>query len=1091
MGYYLCAKEYVMIVSGSPRLRLLFFICLVMLAPAALPGASPTLSASPDNVVFDYSPPEATPAPALVTITASDGSSPVLTVSIAPGTGTPSTLFPKPPISGDTFQVGIDPNTLNTLVGMGPGVYTATVTVAASGFAPLTIPVTLSVSTTSSILASPSSLAFLPGAATVQTISLTGNGSSNVTFTYGSTTTTGGGWLTVTSNADFTPATLTVTVNTDILSAGTYDGTITITPAAPGVSFGIAVTVQVGADALTVTPSSLTFAYTQNSTTPPAQVLQLSSIAAKDTFTAQATSSGNWLLVNGVTSNVTGSLPASLNVTVNPAGLAPGTYTGSITATDVNNNSQTVPVSLVVSGVSGVANPTSLLYVAQTGGSAPASQTVEIAGFGDASFTASVDGAWLSVSSTGGSAPTQITVSANPAGLAAGTYNGSVTIDLDTHVQTIQVSLVIYAGSVIATSPGDLIFSYSGGSPAGGGVTASQPLTVVSTAASEGFTFATGVPTWMQIGPSGTLSTPEVLTVSITPESLPSGLYVGQVVLTPVTAGAPETVVPVLLSVTNNPGVTASVASLTINGSAGGPAQSQTIGVTATTPLTFAVTTSTTSGGSWLSASPSSATTGAGNVPITVTADPTGLTAGTYLGTVILTTTGGVVTQVAVTFTVGASTVPFTVTPATLTFSYSLNSTLPANQTIQVAGGQSFTVTSSVAGSGTWLSVTPTTGTAPSTLTVSVNPATLAAGTYTGTITVTPTGGTAQTVSVTLAVTSIGTLSASPNPLAFTYLAGNPAPPAQMLSVASSGGAIAFTATASSSGWLSVTPKSGNTPATVAVSVSTTGLGAGVYTGSISFSDSTGALQFTVNVTLTVTAPLPTITQLVNSASYLGGGIAPGEIVALFGTGLGPSPGVAATIDNGYIDSSLSGVKVTFNGYAAPLLYVAATQINAIVPYELAGASDVNVEVVFGTARSNAISLPVVSSSPGIYSANGSGQGGGAILDVNYNLVSSSNPVSAGAVIQIYATGQGQTNPGGTDGLIEPDSPLQNLIGAPGVTIGNMPATIQYVGVAPGLVAGALQVNAIVPAGLASGPAPVILSIGGNNSQTGITVAIQ
>jgi len=162
------------------------------------------------------------------------------------------------------------------------------------------------------------------------------------------------------------------------------------------------------------------------------------------------------------------------------------------------------------------------------------------------------------------------------------------------------------------------------------------------------------------------------------------------------------------------------------------------------------------------------------------------------------------------------------------------------------------------------------------------------------------------------------------------------------------------------------------------------------------------------------------------------------------------------------------------------------------VPYELAGSSNANVQVIFGGSRSNAITLPVVSSAPGIFSADESGQGNGAILDVNYHLVSSSNPVSVGSVIQIFATGQGQTNPAGIDGLIEPLSlPLPYPLGVPGVTIGGLPANIQYIGAAPGLVAGALQVNAFIPPGVAPGAAEVFISIGGNSSQSGITVAVQ
>jgi uncharacterized protein (TIGR03437 family) len=1073
---------------GSTALKLC--LILVMAAPAALP-ASKTLSASPDNVDFQYSQQKPLPNPVVVKITASDNSTPAITVSVAALPGTPSTLFPQPSITGESFQIGIDVNTLNTLLSQPGAVYGANLTVSASGFTSLTIPVTLSINGTLAIDASPTALSFTaPTGATVQTVSLTGNGASNVSFTLSSSTASGGNWLGVTTSADFTPATLTVTVNPLIVPSGNYSGIISITPSTTGLVTTIPVTLQVGTNSLSASPSTFTFSYIQGSTIPLAQALALASTTTKDTFTAQATSTGNWLLINGVTSNVTGSLPATLNVTVNPANLAIGTYQGSINITDANSNTQTVTASLIVSGLSGIANPTVLMFVAQLGGAPPAQQAIAIQGFGAASYTAQVSQPWLSVSSLAGVAPAQISASANPAGLSSGTYDGIVTISVSGHVQTIQVTFVVSASPVLTTTPGDLFITYIGGG-------APPPPTLItvnaSSGSSESFSFATGVPSWLQIGPAGSLGTPDTLSITVTPQTLPTGTYLAQIILTPSGTGAVSTVVPLLLTVSNAPPVTPSVTLLTFSSTTGSAAVSQTVGVTATTPTSFTAAATTTTGGSWLSVSPTSATTGSGSVPLTVTANPGSLAAGTYLGEISLTTAGGVVTQVAVTFTVSTGNIPFAITPATLAFNYTQTGTVPAAQAVQVTGSQSYTAAATTTTGGAWLAVTPASGTGNGTLSVSVAPTTLAAGSYTGTVTVTPTGGTAQTVAVTLTVASSATLTATPNPLAFTYAVGNPNPPPQTVSVTSSGAAIAFTATASSSGWLSVAPTSGTTPATLTVTVNPANLGAGTYQGSVALSGGNGASQFLVNVTLTVSATLPTIDRLVNSASYGGGGVSPGEIVVLFGSGLGPSTGVTAQIDSkGFIETSLANVSVTFNGFPAPLLYASGSQINAIVPYELAGTSDASVTVIFGKARSNAISLPVVSSAPGVYSADQSGLGPGAILDKNYKLVTSSNPAGPADIIQIFATGQGQTSPAGVDGLIEPSVlPLPYPLGAPAVLIGGFPATVTYFGAAPGLVAGALQVNAVVPLNVAPGNAQVLVFVGPNASQNGITVSVK
>jgi len=1075
-------------IDGSIALKLCLY--LVALAPAAAAGTTPSLSASPSAVVYQYSAPEQLPNPVVVTITASDKSSPVISVSIAPGSNTPSTLFPQPPVNGDTFQAGYDINTLNTLL-KSPGIYSATLTVTAAGFPALTIPVTFSVGGSLSIFPSPNALSFTaPSGPTSETVQLTSASGSSVAFTLSVSTSGGGNWLSVSTNSTYTAATLTVTVNALDVPAGTYSGAVIITPTS-GPPVSISVTFQVGPSTESVSPAALAFSYNSGGTTPPAQTIQLTSPMAGDTYVAQASSSGNWLLLNGVTSQISGAIPATLNVTVSPAALAAGTYQGTITVTDADNTSQTVTVSLVITGISQTANPTSLVFVAQQGEAAPPGQMVVINGGINASYTATTSESWISISSSGGTAPATITVSVNPAGLQPNTYNGGVTINESGHVQSVQVVLTVSANPVLLTGTGSYVIRYTGGGVAPP-VGALQVFT--SSGSQQSFTWATGLPSWLQFTSAvSSAATPDTLTLSVTPQSLATGTYLADIILTPTASGGIPVVVPVLLSVTGSTPVVAVPSALNFTANSGTAPQTQTLEVSATAVIPFVATASTTTGGSWLSVSPTSATTGIGNIPITVTADPSTLASGTYNGTVTLTTNIGVTTPVPVTFAVGTNTVPITVGPSNLAFAYAQGGTTPAAQTLQVTGSQSFSVSVTTASGGSWLSVTPTTGSGDATLSASVTPGKLAPATYTGTITVTPTSGTAQTVTVTMIISAEGTLSASPNPLAFAYSTGNPPPAAQTLSVTAAGQAVAFTATAASSGWLSVTPTSGTTPASLTVLVDPSNLGAGNYQGSIALNGSSGSLQFAVTVNLTVIAPLPVLSSVVNSASYLGGGIAPGEIVVLFGTAMGPTTGVGATVDKtGHFPATLSNVTVTFNGYAAPVLYASAGQVNAIVPYELTAGTSATVEVMFGSARSNTLVLPVVATSPGIFSASATGTGDGAILDLNYRLVSAANPVSPGDYIQIFATGQGLTSPASQDGLIEPlTPPWPATTLASGVLIGNLPAAIEYIGAAPGLVAGAVQVNVQVPAGVPSGAVPLILNIGGNGSQNGITLEVK
>ena len=106
----------------------------------------------------------------------------------------------------------------------------------------------------------------------------------------------------------------------------------------------------------------------------------------------------------------------------------------------------------------------------------------------------------------------------------------------------------------------------------------------------------------------------------------------------------------------------------------------------------------------------------------------------------------------------------------------------------------------------------------------------------------------------------------------------------------------------------------------------------------------------------------------------------------------------------------------------------------------------------------------------------------GTLNDVNH-------PVAAGAYVEMYGTGLGQTNPAGVDGAIVTD-PAPVLLQTVGMTIGDEPATVISAGPVPGLVSGILQIQAVVPADL-DGTVPVVASIGGIPSQAGVTLVVQ
>jgi uncharacterized protein (TIGR03437 family) len=235
----------------------------------------------------------------------------------------------------------------------------------------------------------------------------------------------------------------------------------------------------------------------------------------------------------------------------------------------------------------------------------------------------------------------------------------------------------------------------------------------------------------------------------------------------------------------------------------------------------------------------------------------------------------------------------------------------------------------------------------------------------------------------------------------------------------------------------------------------------------------------------------PAISAVTNAASNLGGPIAPGEIVALYGSGLGPVQPTSASVgSDGLYDTALAGTRVQFDGIAAPILYTSATQVAAIVPYEVTGTST-QVTVTYQGQTSASATIALADSAPGLFTSGSTGQGQAVAVNQNGSINSSSTPVPTGGIISLFGTGEGQSSPAGVDGkpavapLPAPVLPVNVTIG--GVTVNDL----QYVGGAPGVVAGLLQINVAIPASVTPGSAvPVVIRVGEATSQAGVTIAV-
>jgi uncharacterized protein (TIGR03437 family) len=360
-------------------------------------------------------------------------------------------------------------------------------------------------------------------------------------------------------------------------------------------------------------------------------------------------------------------------------------------------------------------------------------------------------------------------------------------------------------------------------------------------------------------------------------------------------------------------------------------------------------------------------------------------------------------------------------------------------------------------------------------------------------------------VSVNLTVSVQPVFTVSPGPLSFSFQVGSGGivSPGQ-LTLSASGGTASFQASASSSGnWLSVTPSSGSTSTstTLTVQANPAGLSASStpYTGTITITGLNGTVgSTTVNVTLSVTAPLPSISAVLNAGSFANGPVSPGEIVSIFGTSIGPvNPSTFTLNSSGKVSTSLGGVTVNFSGYPAPLTYVSSGQINCVVPYEIANNKGPYVEVVFAGQKSNEPSLQLATSAPGVFTQNGLGTGPGAILNQDYSLNTQADPAPVGSIIQLFMTGEGLTTPAQADGTLTPvnQSGVGPLTPTPQLAVsalvGGLPALVEFYGEAPGLVAGMLQVNVQIPASAVSGANTITIQVGKLLSQIGVTVWVR
>jgi uncharacterized protein (TIGR03437 family) len=191
-----------------------------------------------------------------------------------------------------------------------------------------------------------------------------------------------------------------------------------------------------------------------------------------------------------------------------------------------------------------------------------------------------------------------------------------------------------------------------------------------------------------------------------------------------------------------------------------------------------------------------------------------------------------------------------------------------------------------------------------------------------------------------------------------------------------------------------------------------------------------------------------------NAASNVAGGqVAAGEVISVYGPHIGPFPAVTATPTNGFMPTTLGGTQVLINGIPAPLLYASDSQINAVVPFAVAGPAKADIQVINPGAKSAVFRAAVLPADPAVFP--------GAVINQDGSVNSAANPAAPGSYVALWATGLYLVPvPAIPDGQVADSA--RNLLCCSVYALGH-PLAVPYSGAAPGLVAGIVQINVQLP----------------------------
>ena len=871
-----------------------------------------------------------------------------------------------------------------------------------------------------------------------------------------------------------------------------------------------------------IVTAAAAIAITAPSTTPTA--------AAGTTFSLTLTVTGG---VAPFTWTVdSGTLPPGL--TLNGAtGVISGMPTGSgtfmfvIRVTDSNKATSTKSITLTVNaaGAGLLAAVQSLAFTAIAGGNAPATQSFAVATSTstplqfmiatDSGSTGSAAPPWLTVLLLQGSTPARVPVAVDQTGLAAGSFAARILVNTsDGHQAIVTVTLTLTsAPPQLDVSPGYLRY----GGPVSALVATEQDLLVSNLGGGGPLAFqaaVVGSPSWLTIAPASGAAGPNapvVLRALVNAQGLATGARNAMIT---VTSAAGSVNIPISLYVrADGPAIGTDVSGVQFEGRQGnGDANTEDVNVLNLGTGAVNWQAQILSGSSWLSISgPNQGqSTAAASSPLTLLVNPLALIAGPYYALVSITDPNSLNSPqyLAVMLNVDspAAAVAPQPDPEGLFFVAVAGGSVTPAQSVNVFASSStpaaFQASASTASGGNWLSVTPASGmtstSATAKVSVTVNPATLTPGIYTGEVAFALSTTTVRSTNVTVVVQP-STVTA--------YVQGErprttvPGCTPSKLAVAPVGLPNSFSQPAAWPAGLAliladdcgspvlngqvVTTFSNGDPA---LTMNLTDHTLGVYSATWAPSHVTGSMTMTAHgsapnltaATIVITgavtpnqAPVLATNGTLNDVNPVAGApLAPGMVAQVNGSNL-----AASSVQPDMIPAPLTfnGTQVLVGAFTAPLYALSSGQLTVQLPNELSAGQQYPVIV----SANGGITLPdtitTAPAAPGVFVYPDNS----AIAEhMNSSLVNADSPAQPNETVTIFMVGMGATDTPVASGAAAPSSPPANVLAAPTVTVGGQQAGIVFAGLVPGAV-GIYQIQLTVPAGLAPGYLPLAISQNG------------